>query len=168
MNNYNIIFFNVESKTEDNDTYEVMNTCKTDGNEVYPVRIGSKRFKLYDKNPNNIFVGWDNETEFRELKLEGKYLDLCKAYTFFELHKKPSEDVRSLKELKIKEDIKNLHDTEAMVYIDKRYGLTDKVFAMMGKTGMENLNNVFYPTSCLESYIHKNNISINCILVLIL
>ena len=110
MNNYNIIFFNVESKTEDNGTYEVMNTYNTDSNKVYPVEVDSKKFKLYN-NINNVFIGWDNETEFRKLKLKAKYLDLFKAYTFFELHKKPFEDVRSLKELKIKEDIKNLHDT---------------------------------------------------------
>ena len=159
MANYNIIFFNVESKTEDNETYEVMNTCNTDGNGVYPVRIDSKNFKLYN-NINNVFIGWDNETEFRELGLKAKYLDLCKAYTSIILGKKPHEDIRSLTELKIKEDIKNLHDTEAMAEIDKRYGLTDKIFAMMGKTGMENPNNVFYPTSCIESYIAKNKIPI--------
>ena len=105
MNNYNIIFFNVESKTEDNGTYEVMNTCNTDGNEVYPVGIDSKRFELYN-NINNVFIGWDNETEFRELGLKAKYLDLCKAYTSIILGKKPHEDIRSLTELKIKEDIK--------------------------------------------------------------
>jgi DNA polymerase elongation subunit (family B) len=32
---------------------------------------------------------------------------------------------------------------------------------MMRETGMENPNKVFYPTSCLESYIHKNKISIS-------
>ena len=42
MANYNIIFFNVESKTEDNGTYEVMNTCKTDGNKFYPVSTDSR------------------------------------------------------------------------------------------------------------------------------
>ena len=160
MNNYNIIFFNVESKTEDNGTYEVMNTYNTDSNKVYPVEVDSKKFKLYN-NINNVFIGWDNETEFRKLKLKAKYLDLCKAYTFFELHKKPFEDVRSLKELKIKEDIKNLHDTGAMAYIDKKYGLTDKVFALMETTGIGDLNSVYYPTSCLKSYIAKNKIPIS-------
>ena len=159
MNNYNIIFFNVESKTEDNGTYEVINTCKTDGNKFYTVRIDTKRFELYN-NINNVFVGWDNEKEFRELGLKAKYLDLSKAYTSIILGKKPNEDIRSLTELKITEDINFLHDTIAMAKIDQRYNITDKVFALMETTGIGNPNSVFYPTSCLEFYIAKNKIPI--------
>ena len=149
----NIIYFDLITVKEGKKEVDKINYCTKDSDKEFT------RFKEFDE-PNNLIVGWDIPVkEVREVFKQAKYLDLSKAYSKIILGSKT--DVRSLKELKIRHEIKNIETAKALQVIDNEHNITDKILAMIETTGINDPNCLFGVTAPLESYIAKNNISIS-------
>ena len=155
---YNIFYFNIIKVEKDNKTVERVELYNNDYKKPKNYKLDNGILKGLLDNKNNLFVGWDNKEQFNSLKCKAPYLDYCKAYSKIVLNN--IDDCRSLTELKQTYNINNVSDVKAMQFIDNEEKIIDKIMELMKTTGIRNPNKVFYPTSCLESYIAKNEIPI--------